>query len=155
MTEKPDLTVLPNAELVKRAIRTGGVQYRALDELARRVRKGPSEWTETGFAPYEIELAFLHLSQYANETDGEFACSQDARIRELERRADLNESRVTEFMNCVVAELRKVEIVKPDYQPSAAELAEDARVNATFDEAVDALAKPVSIRYVDRPEPAK
>ena len=49
---------------------------------------------------------------------------------------------------------REVEIVKPDYQPSAAELAEDARVNATFDEAVDALAKPVSIRYVDRPEPA-
>ena len=49
---------------------------------------------------------------------------------------------------------RDVEIVKPDYQPSAAELAEDARVNATFDEAVDALTKPVSIRYVDRPEPA-
>ena len=112
MTEKPDLTVLPHAELVKQAIRTGGVQYRTLDELARRVRKRPSEWTETGFAPYEIELAFLHLSQSANETDGEFACSQDARIRELERRADLNESRVTEFMNCVVAELRKVEIVK-------------------------------------------
>ena len=47
---------------------------------------------------------------------------------------------------------REVEIVKPDYQPSAAELAEDARVGATFDEAVDALTKPVSIRYVDRPE---
>ena len=47
---------------------------------------------------------------------------------------------------------REVEIVKPDYQPSAAELAEDARVNATFDEAVEALTKPVSIRYVDRPE---
>ena len=49
---------------------------------------------------------------------------------------------------------REVDIVKPDYQPSAVELAEDARVNATFDEAVDALTKPVSIRYVDRPEPA-
>ena len=47
---------------------------------------------------------------------------------------------------------RDVEIVKPDYQPSAAELAEDARVNATFDEAVDALTKPVNIRYVGRPE---
>ena len=47
---------------------------------------------------------------------------------------------------------REVEIVKPDYQPSAAELAEDTRVDATFDEAVDALTKPVSIRYVDRPE---
>ena len=49
---------------------------------------------------------------------------------------------------------REVEIVKPDYQPSAAELAEDTRVDATFDEAVDALTKPVSIRYVDRPKPA-
>ena len=47
---------------------------------------------------------------------------------------------------------REVEIVKPDYQPSAAELAEDARVNATFDEAVGALTKPVSIRYMDRPK---
>ena len=45
---------------------------------------------------------------------------------------------------------REVEIVKPDYQPSAAELAEDGRVNATFDEAVDALTKPVSIRYINR-----
>ena len=50
---------------------------------------------------------------------------------------------------------REVEIVKPDHQPSAAELAEDARVKATFDEAVDALAEPVSIRYVDRPKPAE
>ena len=50
---------------------------------------------------------------------------------------------------------REVEIVKPEYQPSAAELAEDTRVNATFDEAVDALTKPVSIRYVDRPQPAE
>ena len=49
---------------------------------------------------------------------------------------------------------REVEIVKPDYQPSAAELAEDTRVDATFDEAVEALTKPVSIRYVDRPKTA-
>ena len=108
MTAKPDLTVLPHAELVKQAIRAGGIQHRALDELAQRVRRMPSEWTETGFTPHEIELAFLHLSQYANKKDGEFACSQDPRIRELERRDDLNESRVTEFMNCVVAEQRKV-----------------------------------------------
>ena len=47
----------------------------------------------------------------------------------------------------------EVEIVRPDYQPSAAELEEDTRVEATFDEAVDALTKPVSIRYVDRPKP--
>ena len=50
---------------------------------------------------------------------------------------------------------REVEIVHPDYQPSAAELEEDVRVEATFDEAVDALTRPVSIRYVDRPKPAE
>ena len=50
---------------------------------------------------------------------------------------------------------REVEIVSPDYQPSAAELEEDVRVDATFDEAVDALTRPVSIRYVDRPKPAE
>ena len=46
---------------------------------------------------------------------------------------------------------REVEIVNPDYQPSAAELEEDVRVDATFDQAVDALTKPVRIRYVDKP----
>ena len=50
---------------------------------------------------------------------------------------------------------REVKIVKPDYQPSAAELAEDVRVEATFDEAVEALAKPVNITYTDRPEPTE
>lgn len=52
-------------------------------------------------------------------------------------------------------ERREVEIVHPDYQPSAAELEKDTLVDATFDEAVDALTKPVSIRYVDRPKPAE
>ena len=46
---------------------------------------------------------------------------------------------------------RELEIVHPDYQPSVAELEKDVRVEATFDEAVDALTRPVSIRYVDRP----
>lgn len=49
-------------------------------------------------------------------------------------------------------EPREVEIVSPDYQPTAAELNEDMRVNATFDEAVAALAKPVKIRYIARPK---
>ena len=49
-------------------------------------------------------------------------------------------------------ERREVEIVHPDYQPSATELEEDVRVDATFEEAVDALTKPVNIRYVDRPK---
>ena len=52
-------------------------------------------------------------------------------------------------------EPREVEIVQSDYQPSKAELEEDMRVDATFDEAVDALTKPVRIRYIDRPKAAK
>ncbi len=47
---------------------------------------------------------------------------------------------------------RTVEIVNSDYQPSKEELAEDMRVDATFEEAVDALTRPVSIRYIDRPK---
>ena len=46
---------------------------------------------------------------------------------------------------------REVEIVGSDYQPSKEELEEDMRVDASFEEAVDALTRPVSIRYVDRP----
>ena len=45
-----------------------------------------------------------------------------------------------------------VEIVRPDYQPSKAELEEDMRVDATPEEAVDALTRPVRIRYIDRPK---
>ena len=50
---------------------------------------------------------------------------------------------------------REVEIVQSDYQPSKAELEADMRVDATFEEAVDALTRPVRIRYVDRPKAAK
>lgn len=46
----------------------------------------------------------------------------------------------------------KVEIVHPSYQPSKAELEEDMRVKATFDEAVKALAKPVRISLIPRPK---
>ena len=49
------------------------------------------------------------------------------------------------------SERRAVEIVHPDYQPSQDELNEDMRVDATFEEAVKSLAKPVRIRYVPRP----
>lgn len=48
---------------------------------------------------------------------------------------------------------REVEVVRPAYQPSKSELNEDVRVDATFEEAVDALTKPVNIRYVERPKP--
>ena len=51
-----------------------------------------------------------------------------------------------------ISQPREVEIVNSDYQPTAAELNEDMRVDATFDEAVDALTKPVKIRYIDRPK---
>ena len=43
---------------------------------------------------------------------------------------------------------REVEIIHPSYQPSVAELREDLRINATFEEAVKALVQPVKIRYV-------
>ena len=47
--------------------------------------------------------------------------------------------------------LRDVEIVRPDYQPSKADLEADLRVEATFDEAVEALTKSVTVRRVIRP----
>ena len=46
---------------------------------------------------------------------------------------------------------REVEVVHPSYQPPRAELNEDMRVEATFEEAVQALAKPVRIRHINRP----
>lgn len=46
----------------------------------------------------------------------------------------------------------EVEIVRPAYQPSKAELEEDMRVDATFEEAIQALARPVRVRYVPRPK---
>ncbi len=48
----------------------------------------------------------------------------------------------------------EVEIVHPSHQPSKAELEEDMRVSATFEKAVDALTRPVRIRYIDSPKPA-
>ena len=44
-----------------------------------------------------------------------------------------------------------VEVVHPSYQPSKAELEEDMRIDATFEEAVQALTRPVRIRYIPRP----
>ena len=53
------------------------------------------------------------------------------------------------------AEPPVIELVHPSYQPSKAELEEDLRVDATFEEAVQALAQPVKIRYVRRPRARK
>ena len=47
---------------------------------------------------------------------------------------------------------REVEIVRHGYQPSKAELEADTRVDATFEEAVQALVRPVRIRYISRPK---
>ena len=52
-------------------------------------------------------------------------------------------------------EPREVKIVHPSYQPSKAELEEDLRVEASFEEAVDALTQPVRIRHVPRPGPPR
>ena len=49
-------------------------------------------------------------------------------------------------------EPREVEIVHPSYQPSKAELEDDLRVDTGFEEAVDALTKPVRIRHIYRPK---
>ena len=46
------------------------------------------------------------------------------------------------------AEPPVLEVMHPSYQPSKAELEEDLRVDATFDEAVQALVRPVKVRYV-------
>ncbi len=49
-------------------------------------------------------------------------------------------------------EPREVELVQSDYQPSKAELEADMRVEATFEEAVDALCRPVRIHWIKRPQ---
>ena len=50
---------------------------------------------------------------------------------------------------------REVELLHPSYQPSTAELDEDLRVDATFEEAVQALAQPVRVSYVKYPRRQK
>ena len=44
-----------------------------------------------------------------------------------------------------------VEIVHRSDQPSKVELEEDARVDATFEEAVDALVQTAEVHYIRRP----
>ena len=51
-----------------------------------------------------------------------------------------------------LAEPPVLELVHPSYQPSKAELKEDLRVDATFEEAVQALAQPVKVRYLKHPK---
>lgn len=44
-----------------------------------------------------------------------------------------------------------IKIVKPSYQPSKSELESDLRIDATFDQAVEALTKSVNVKYVEKP----
>lgn len=46
---------------------------------------------------------------------------------------------------------KTIELVKSTYQPTKAELEQDLRVPATFEEAVNALVQPVKIRWIDKP----
>ena len=46
------------------------------------------------------------------------------------------------------SERREIKLIHPSYQPSKAELEEDLRVDATFEETVAVCLKPVRIRYV-------
>ena len=47
---------------------------------------------------------------------------------------------------------REVEIVHSSYRPTKAELEQDMRVDAAFEEAIKTLVSPVRIRYVKRPK---
>ena len=47
---------------------------------------------------------------------------------------------------------RTVDVVTSTYQPSKAELEEDMRVEATFEEAVSALARRATVNYILRPK---
>ena len=42
----------------------------------------------------------------------------------------------------------EVRLIHPNYQPNKAELAEDLRVNAMFEELAAAVLRPVRVRYV-------
>ena len=46
---------------------------------------------------------------------------------------------------------REIGLIDPSYQPSKAELEEDLRVEASFEELTAAVVRPVKIRYV-KPE---
>lgn len=68
--------------------------------------------------------------------------------RELEQRAEALESR--EAAKLPRPDPVEVEIAQSTYQPSKAELEDDARVDASFEEALDALVMPARIKRVSR-----
>ena len=50
---------------------------------------------------------------------------------------------------------REITLIDPKYQPSAAELREDLRVNATPEQARAALVRPVRIKYAMPSKPKR
>ena len=46
-----------------------------------------------------------------------------------------------------------VEVVDSSYQPSKAELEEDVRIDATPEELLRAVLRPVTVRHVPQPKP--
>ncbi len=47
---------------------------------------------------------------------------------------------------------RTVEIVRSDYQPSKTELEEDMNIDASFEDLMQMVAEPVTIKYAPRPK---
>ena len=50
---------------------------------------------------------------------------------------------------------RVVEVMHPSYQPTQAELEEDVRIDAPFEDVVRALTRPVELRYVKPQKPRR
>ena len=48
-----------------------------------------------------------------------------------------------------------VTVVHPSYQPAVSELREDQRIDATFDQAVESLTRPVTVNYIKPQKKAK
>ena len=52
----------------------------------------------------------------------------------------------------ITESVQTVEVVRPDYQPSKAELEEDVSIDASFDELMRAVVQPVTVKYIPRPK---
>ena len=111
----------PDAELKNLATTPGPKQYLAFDELARRMRDNPSDWSQREepwiwsaidctHAPSvrDMEWALLKWSQRLNGRDPELDREQEARSMELERDLDQDpDSLEIKYYNAVGEELRR------------------------------------------------
>ena len=85
------------------------------------------------------EYITSRLPAYLTRQAGKGAVSANVATKVIESFSSLTDE---------TAMAKEVELVHPTYQPSKAELEEDAQVDATLDEAVKALVKPVKVHYV-------